>query len=499
MNNIDSAHLPRPILSNHPEWLELYYKAWALAARHIRVSKAGRSYMDAAWDPTRNYQWVWDTVFMTLYCRYAPDQYPGIQSVDNFYDLQRPDGYISMTYDMDTGEEPWPDRINPPLFAWAEWEYYQSTGDESRLARVVPHIERLMDWVDAHRRTAPHRRLIRDKLDRPAEDVPDDFQLYWFADAGSSGMDDSPRAPRVHGAGQHFDWVDLSCQMALSFRMLSKIHAVVGNSDRADRWARRWRELGTLINRELWCERTRFYHDRMLPTNFVPSKTVAGFWPLIAGLCPADRRDALVAHLMDEREFNRPTPVPSLSADDPNYCPRGTYWTGGIWAPTNYMIARGMAQNGRTDVAHQVAVRYLDALARTYAAIEPHTLWECYSPEEDLPGLAAYTGKRVKPDFVGWTGLGPIAMLVENIIGLDLDVPNRRVRWSINLLEEHGVENLLVGSSGRASFICKARTSAGAPAQVQIVSDVDLTVELHCCDRHQRVDVRSDCATRAAV
>ncbi len=37
------------------------------------------------------------------------------------------------------------------------------------------------------------------------------------------------------------------------------------------------RELGALINTELWCERTQFYHDRTLPQNFVAHKTAAGF------------------------------------------------------------------------------------------------------------------------------------------------------------------------------------------------------------------------------
>ena len=48
--------------------------------------------MDAAWDPERNYQWVWDTCFMALYCRYCAAQYPGVESLDNSYELQRDDG-----------------------------------------------------------------------------------------------------------------------------------------------------------------------------------------------------------------------------------------------------------------------------------------------------------------------------------------------------------------------------------------------------------------------
>ena len=295
---------------------------------------------------------------------------------------------------------------------------------------MLPHIERLMDWIDANRRTAPHRRrrlCAKEHLVPEAES----YQLYYFEDGGSSGMDNAPRTPRTPEAGQFFDWIDLSSQMALSFRTLGRMHAIRGNCDRADHWESRACELGKLINDELWCERTRFYHDRTVPTNFVSAKTVAGFWPLLAEICPRDRVSALVDHLRDPRLFDRPMPVPALAADDPNYDPQGTYWNGGVWAPTNYMVTRGLQTAGAGDEAHRIAVKYLDGLVKTFDNVTPHTLWECYAPESFQPGLAAYTGKLVKPDFVGWTGLGPIAMLIENIIGIDLDAPARCLTWDI--------------------------------------------------------------------
>lgn len=491
MSEVDFSRLPQPFLSSHPEWVALHQFAWRLAARHIRETR-GRRHMDAAWDPGRNYQWTWDTSFMALYCRYAPDQYPGIESLDNFYDLQREDGYISMTYDMDTGTEPWPNRINPPLFAWVEWEYYRATGDASRLDRVIAHTERLVDWIDANRRNAPHRcRAATDGRPAGRGESERVYRLYYFADCGSSGMDDSPRTPRVPEAGQFFDWIDLSSQMALSFRTLGRMHSVLGNAGRAAHWEDRAKELGALINAELWCERTRFYHDRTIPQNFVAHKTVAGFWPVLAGICPEDRLDALVEHLANETEFDRPTPVPSLSADDLNYCPEGTYWVGGVWAPTDYMITRGLMNAGRGEVAHAIAVKYVGALARTYAAVEPHTLWECYCPEADRPGIAAYTRKRVKPDFVGWTGLGPIAMLIENVIGMDVNAPERRVDWDIRLTEEHGIRQLPIGRGGLADFHCEERGSPEDPARIRVCSDADIVIHVRRGPMSTVLDVKA--------
>ena len=78
---------------------------------------------------------------------------------------------------------------------------------------------------------------------------------------------------------------------------------------------------------------------------------------------------------------------------------------------------------GRHDVAHAIALKYLQGLQRTYAKAEPHTLWECNSAEDDAPGITGIeTRKTVKPDFVGWSGIGPTAMLIENVIGIDIDM-----------------------------------------------------------------------------
>ncbi len=498
VNGVDLTKLPQPILPGRPDWMELYDFSWKTAAKNIRISH-GRRHMDAAWDPARNCQWVWDTCFMALYCRYGNGQYPGVESLDNFYDMQHANGYIGMTYDMTTNEEPWPNRINPPLFAWVEWEHHCATGDSSRFSRVVPVIEKLMAWIDANRRTAPHRR-------RAAFDSPNDgrgesehqYSLYHFEDCGSSGMDDSPRTPRNADAGRFFDWIDLSSQMALSFRILSLMHAVLGNSAKSKEWDARTNETGNLVNAELWCKNTRFYHDRSLPGNFVSTKTVAGFWPILAGICPNDRLDDLIAHLENPAEFNRTIPVPSLSADDANFSHDGIYWRGGVWASTNYMVTRGLMCAGRGEMAHAIAVKYLDGLAKTYSQFSPHTLWESYCSEKFTPGMTPYTQKSVKPDFVGWTGIGPIAMLIENIIGVDLNAPEKRIDWTIRLADEHGIRQLAI-PGGHVDLVCEKRKGADAPVNVSVSATAPIRVCIACNGSSKVLDITPGKTCKAKI
>jgi glycogen debranching enzyme len=342
-----------------------------------------------------------------------------------------------------------------------------------------------MDWIDANRRckrrkkrmSIPHDPSINPKKKPLMSETT--YPFYYFLDCGSSGMDDSPRAPRSPGAGEFFDWIDLSSQMVLSFRCLAKMCATLGDDEKSKYWLARTEELAKAINDDLWCKRTKFYHDRSSAPNFVNSKTIAGFWPILAEIANDDKLDSLINYLQDEKTFNRLVPVPTLSADDCNYCEDGTYWIGGVWAPTNYMVTRGLTRAGAeaADTAHRIAVKYLDGLTTTYRNVEPHSLWECYNPEKPLPGLDAYFRRWVKPDFVGWSGLGPIAMLIENIFGIEINAPARRLDWNIRLCENHGIENLKVGDA-IVSLKCEFSESNDGKPKITVNSNENIDVQV---------------------
>jgi len=495
INDIDLSKLPQVYMKSHPELVELYNFAWKKAAENIRECN-GQRYMDCAWDFTRNFQWVWDTCFMTLYARYDNGGFPGISSLDNFYKFQRSDGFIAMTYDLNTGKEVYGERINPPLFAWCEWEYYKTTGDMSRFEKVIPKIEKLMKWIDANRRcesrslrqNIPSSNEVHQKGGKQDKQIKS-FPFYYFNDGGSSGMDDSPRAPRLPEAGKFYDWIDLSSQMVLSFRMLANMHSILNNDVEKNYWNTRGDELADAINSELWCDRTGFYHDRIPGTNFVNSKTIAGFWPIIAGIANGNKLKSLINYLQDEKTFNRPIPVPSLSADDCNYCENGTYWIGGVWAPTNYMVTRGLMYSGNGDLAYDIAAKYLNGLQETFNSIEPHSLWECYNPEKPFPGRNAYDRLFVKPDFVGWSGIGPIAMLIENILGIELNAPEKQIDWTIRLNEAHGIKKLKLADV-TVDLECDFSDEDLRTPLISIKTDSDITVNIKYNDKHQKLSLK---------
>ena len=72
---------------------------------------------------------------------------------------------------------------------------------------------------------------------------------------------------------------------------------------------------------------------------------------------------------------------------------------------------------------------------------------------------------------MGWTGLGPIAMLIEDILGVDVDVPANTITWRPCLLERHGVRRLAFGK-GHVDLICESRPSRETPPIIKVSSSV---------------------------
>ena len=457
--------LPRILFEARPDWVNLFNRAWEIAISNIYQPPFSDWKPQMTCMPGVDRIWVWDSCFMTFFSRYSNGLLPGMNNLDNLYRLQREDGFIAMAYDADTGLPSFGERINPPLFAWSELLYWRFTGDDSRFATVLPRLVRFFDWIKNNRRRKKG--------------------TYWFEDSGSTGMDNSPRSGYFaeYLNGSDICHIDLAAQQALAAECLQKIANHMGNEPIADRFRMEHKELTALLDKYHWDERSGFYYDvfnmsSMERLNFLNHKTAASFWPLVSGNADFRQADSLIKYLLDPEEFWTPHPVATLSRKDPNYDPEGGYWLGSIWAPTNYMISKGLHRHGRADVARNLAMKHLDYLSKV---LESHdTIFECYAPEHARPATRS-RGDFARSDFVGWSGLGPIAMLIEDIIGLDFDAPERRVTWNITmdgLHGLHGVENLLF-LGAPVSLRCRKSENQESSIVVKVETSKSFDLVLH--------------------
>lgn len=454
------GQLPSPIVASRPDLVEMYWKCWELAFSHLMTPPAGSplvsNWLDASF--SKNI-FQWDTIFMVMFARYGHSVFPAVQSLDNFYCRQRSSGYIARELRRIDGSEVGfggpANTINPPLFSWAEVESFKLTGDRSRFAAVLPVLEKYVEWLG--RDGNPDNAGGADWLAHGRRAGGSVHHLYWNTPLGS-GMDNSPR----NGNG----WVDMSCQMVIQYENLATICDELALPQKAAGFRAEARAIGERINRWCWSETDGIYYDVDNDGRQLRVKTLAGFWPLLAGVASKEQAARLVSHLRNEQEFWRPFAFPSLAADDPHYQGDGSYWLGAVWAPTNMAIIKGLERCGFEDFATEATDRYLTAMSDVFR--RTGTVWENYAPE-----LPLRPGRPAKADFVGWTGDGPIALLIENILGFRGDGVRHRLVWRLTRTDRHGIERLQVGGT-IVSAVCEARSSANAPAVITVETDAPL-------------------------
>ena len=180
----------------------------------------------------------------------------------------------------------------------------------------------------------------------------------------------------------------------------------------------------------------------------------------IAGIAPPDRVAGLVKELQNPASFKRRNGVPSLSADSAGYnADTGQYWRGAVWPSGQCMVQEGLRVCGQDDYARELGETYYAAQLEVFR--NEKTIKENMAPDKPMGcGVA---------DFVGWGGLGPVANLIESVLGFDLDAPGKTITWRITKTERHGISNLKLGDI-RADIVCGARQAPGDPCALVVRS-----------------------------
>lgn len=423
-----SVHSILPMIhwEDHEAEVACYNKAWEIAFSNLNNPKPGSGFVSPFIDTAFNGNlFMWDSSFILMFAKYASRAFDFQQTLDNFYSHQHKDGFISREIREKDGAEVYarldPSSTGPAILSWCEYEYYLYSGDKSRLKNVYYPLLAYHLWMKKNRTWRNG--------------------TYFLSGLGC-GMDNSPRQeydcnPRYeHG---HMIWIDACFQALIDCDILLKIAAIIDITDGVDELQAEKKALGDFINQNLWDEKTGFYYDMYRDNRLSGIKTVASFWSFLSGIVPEERISRLVAHLEDENEFKRPHRVPSLSYDHPFYHSEGDYWRGSVWAPTTYMVLRGLDRCSYTKEAYDIACNTLDNVVKVFA--ETGTFWENYAPEK------AKRGNFAKDNFVGWTGLVPISILIEYVFGIRCNALEKTIEWNLYLDGEYGIDNLAFGEA----------------------------------------------------
>jgi len=459
------GELPQLIAEGHADWVRMYDYAWQTAYSNLRQPEPDSGFVGNFIDTAFNTNtFLWDSCFMTMFGRYARQQVNFMGTLDNFYCKQHADGFICREINTYQGHDLFesldPRSTGPNVFAWSEWLDYQLSQDRQRLRDVFPALIGYHNWWKDWRTW------------------PDGS--YWTTGLGS-GMDNQARVPDSGQHHRHYAWLDATCQQAVNCKMLLQIADVIDWHEFDEPLQQEYAGLTRILNDTMWDEASGFYYDRAPDGSLSSVKSIGAFWALLANVVPPERAERLFAHLADPAQFNRPHRVPSQAADDPSYQADGSYWLGGVWSPTNYMVLQALTQYKRDDLAFDIALNHVENVTKVFT--DTGTLWETYAPE------SAVRGSQAKEKFVGWTGVSAITIPIEYLIGLRWtgDV----LVWDIRLTERHGVQRLPIGSKDQMTALCMARASAQEKPRVEFSTTAPVTLELRCGGHRKRFDLQA--------
>jgi mannosylglycerate hydrolase MGH1-like protein len=487
--------LPDPFWTDHSAAVACYWRAWELAFSNLKRPTSENDFVANYCDTAFNGNlFMWDSSFITCFGAYGRRAFNFQQTLDNFYRKQHADGFIcreiSTVDGLDCFHRFDPSSTGPNVLAWAEWNYYMKTGDYRRLEMVFSSLVAYHQWLRTYRTWQDGS--------------------YWSTGWGS-GMDNLPRVKKgdhVDWGNGHMTWVDATFQAILSGKVLLRIAALLKREAEVQDLQEEVQHLTDYSNKCLWNEPLNFYCDRFADGELSTMKHIGAYWALLAGCTPDLQVPEFIAHLENAAEFNRVHRIPALSADDPNYGGMGNYWCGGVWAPTNYMVLKGLDEIRQNDLAHEIAKNHVENVVRVFESEDihwagaeqfrayfhltdleyddKHTLWENYAPDAIEPG------SHSKPGYVGWTGLPPIAVLLEDVFGIAPDANSNQITWHIRLLDEHGVRHYPFGLSGLLDLKCNRRNSQLDRPLIEVHSDIPLTLKVIWEGGTETVNIEKD-------
>lgn len=433
--------VPDPVLpAEYAHFGQLYDASWRMFLELVRSpepeSGAINPYV-ATGSGFGLYQFVWDSSFTAICMAYAWRSLSVHVNLDNLYSRQFDGGYIHR-------EHWWADGLphlyepdfspNPPIMSVAEWQLARLSGDLLRVKRAYPALKAHHQWLWHNRRLADG--------------------TFWTTGL-ANGLDNSPSL----GDG----YPCLSAQMAHDAEILMGFARTLGYEKDVAEFQRQHEQIAAAVNERLWDAKVGIYATSLAKGGHNPNKVATAFWPMWAGITPAERVAQLAGHLKDPKSFWRHHPIPSLAADSPHFRPAGDYWLGSTWAPTNYAAIKGFNRAGRHDLAVETTIRHLQCM---YDVLQQTgKIWENYSSESSVRG--SWSGSPYC-----WSALGPVALLLEVLIGIEPDALARTIRWTVPSVRGIGVRNYPLGPA-TVSVVYGAN-----PDEIEVQTDLPFTLVL---------------------
>src|SRR5207302_1521598 len=225
-----------------------------------------------------------------------------------------------------------------PLFVVLAGAYFEWTGDRAFVAKLWPHVERALEWVDRHG-------------DRDGD------LFVEYARRSSSGLvqqgwKDSQDSV-FHADGTLAEPPIALCEVQ-AYVYAAKLQAAamadaLGHAPRADRLRHEAEQLRAAFEEKFWCEELSSYALALDGTKQpCRVRTSNAGHCLFGGIASPERARRVAEHIVGP-EFFSGWGIRTLAATEARYNPM-SYHNGSVWPHDNGMIAAGLSRYGFDDL-----------------------------------------------------------------------------------------------------------------------------------------------------
>ena len=193
----------------------------------------------------------------------------------------------------------------------------------------------------------------------------------------TSGMDDYP--PQVAMMDRNIRDstapVISTAQLIRCGKILSMVASKLGKAEDVAVYSEDIEKLTNALTEYSWDKESGYFsyvlHDKEYnPTGFMLSddgenlnKGLDGIYPIIAGACNDEQREAILGHLKSEKEMLCPYGISAVDMTAGYFMVNG-YWNGNVWFPHQWFIWKSMLDLAESDFAYTIAKLALDIWKR---------------------------------------------------------------------------------------------------------------------------------------
>jgi glycogen debranching enzyme len=321
-----------------------------------------------------------------------------------------------------------------PLFVMLAAEYYQRTGDAELIREIWPNIKRALNWID-------------DFGDRDGDGFIE-YQRQTDTGLAQQGWKDSQDSV-FHADGRLADPPIALCEVQSYVYAAKRGAAMLARVRQESELAKNLDEsadtLQVRFNEAFWCEEIGSYAIALDgKKKQCRVRTSNAGHALYSGIAKPDYARRIVETLLESNSYCG-WGVRTVAANEARYNPM-SYHNGSVWPHDNSIVGMGLSRYGfRAGVT-----RIVDGLHEASCHVEMNRLPELFCGFHRRPETSGPTLYPVACAPQAWAA-GSVFMLVQACLGLSIDAPAKRIRFTKSTLpsnvDEIQVHRLRIGDA----------------------------------------------------